>query len=323
MENAIQISVPGGLVRTDAVLAIADKLRSAGKNIEVQAYDTVQGLQWNGGRLIVNRTVADITPNRLAYDVTLDNLGEAVRRIRRLNEAGISFCFTFNNVLENLEVDDPEGNYLLSQLHSEMNAVTVSTRALAHHVRSNYPKFKLVSSICFVHDTFEKCKKACDDYDLVVMLPEFAYQEETFTQLPVEKLSFIINDDCFLFCRRKDHYQAVSRCSLAGNSSRVEQERNLQLGSCFARQQPGYLSKRPEGMSKEFCDRVTKAVKQQKVKDEDALPGHHEYNITKATRAELLRRGVRHFKLQGRAAAEYVYHNAVEEYLERFVRDEL
>ena len=323
MNHPIYLSVPGGLVRTDAVLAIAERIQQSNKNIIIQTYDTVQGLQWNGGRLIVNRLVADLAPQRLPYDVTVDNLEEAIKRIKRLNERGISFNLTFNNVFENIDVDDPDGNHLLEQLHDGMNMVTVSTRALAAHVRSHYPKYKIVASICFVNDTLEKCRKACEDYDLVVMLPEFAYQAETFSTLPVDKLSFIINDDCFLFCRRKEHYEALSRCSLAGNSTRGEQELNLRVGSCFSREVRGYREKRPDGMSKDLCTKIAGIVKKQRVKDEDILPGHHEYNITKAARTELMQRGVNHFKLQGRAAADYVYRNAVEEYLERFVRDEL
>lgn len=323
MSNPIYISVPGGFTRTQEIIALADEIRKLDDRIVIQAYDTAQGLQWNGGRLIINQRAAHLSSHRKVYDVSTENLHEAVNRVRLLNEHGIPFNLTLNNVLENLDTEDEDGNYLLRHLENDMNWVTVATRALTQHVRSEYPKFKICASICFVWHDLEACKRACQTYDLVVMLPEFAYQDEALAQLPVDKLSFILNDDCYLYCRRKEHYQALSRSSLSGNLTRSEQEMNIQIGACLCQNQKGYRRLLPDGVSPDEAKRVTRIAVDQQYLDGEQVPGGHEFNITRATRRKLFQRGVNHFKLQGRAIPDELYRKVVSGFLEAVVREEL
>lgn len=320
------ISIPCGLTRTQRVIELANHVHQLDKNIQIQAYDAVQGLQWNGGRVILNSKMSHLSlaKHEQLYDVTVENMHVAVDRVRRLNDHGIGFNLTLNNVLENLDVDDEDGNDILRRLENSQNSVTLATRALTHHVKQHYPKFKMTGSICFAFGTQEEYARACEIYDVVVMMPIFAYLPEVLSSLPADKLSFILNDGCSLYCQRKEHYQAMSRCSLAGMTTEAEQSRSKTV-SCNYRRFPDYRKKLPVGITEEHCRRVTRIASEhfEAMGDLNALPGGEPFNISRQARADLLGRGVRHFKLQGREMNEANFERKVVEVLEAFISREL
>jgi len=323
MGKPYYISIGGGFTRTDRIIEIAEQARRLDKNIQIQAYDAVQGLQWNGGRIIFNTNMEGIkfASYGQLYDVSIDNMQEALRRVQKLNDHGIAFNLTLNNVLENVDVEDEDGNYLLRNLENDMNSVTVATRALTWHVKQNYPKFKIMGSICFGFGTLEEYLRACEIYDVVVMIPIFAYLPEIVSQLPVEKLSFILNDLCHLYCERKEHYRAVSRSSLSGMTTVDEQFQVRTIPACY-RKFPGFRHKLPDGLDEATCDRV-QAIAQahfESMGDPKLLPGGMAFNISAPARAELLRLGVNHFKLQGREMNTANYERKVD-FLEAFMQE--
>jgi hypothetical protein len=325
MGTRYYINVGGGFTRTDRIIELADWARRLDKNIEIQAYDAVQGLQWNGGRAIFNHRMANtkLTHGVQLYDVTIENLNEAVRRVKKLNDHGVSFQLTLNNVLESVDLEDEDGNYLLRHLENDMNSVTVATRALTWHVKQNYPKFKVMGSICFAYGTLEEYIRACEIYDVVVMIPVFAYQPELLAKLPIEKLSFILNDTCALFCQRKDHYRALSRNSLAGMNTADEQFQVQNIPTCFRHMPNNYRTLLPEGVDAATCRRVEAIADKQfgTIKDFKTLPGGGAFNISPIARQELLRLGVNHFKLQGRELNPALFERQVVEFLEAFVQE--
>ena len=324
MGKPYYINIGGGFTRTDRIIEIAEQARRVDKNIQIQAYDAVQGLQWNGGRVIFNTKMEGIklASNGQLYDVSIDNMQEALRRVKKLNDHGIPFQLTLNNVLENIDLEDEDGNFLLRHLENDMNSVTVATRALTWHVKQNYPKFKIMGSICFCYGTLEEYRKACEIYDVVVMIPIFAYLPEIVSQLPVEKLSFILNDPCNLYCERKEHYRALSRSSFAGMATVDEQFQVRTIPTCY-RKFPGFRSKIPDGLDEATCDRVQAIAEAQfeSMGDPKLLPGGTNFNISGPARQELLRLGVNHFKLQGREMNTAEYERKVVEFLEAFMQE--
>jgi len=317
--------IPGGLLRTKELLDCTRRLKETGKPVEVHAFDSVQGLQWNGGRLTFNNQFMK-DPSRSRYsDVTVDNIQEAVERVQQINDAGIPFNLTFNSTMESLDVDDEAGNYLLEKLHNGMNGVTVATESLRRHIRANYPKYSLTASICFVHTRADEYLAANQRFEKVVAMPILAYEEETLNLLPKDQLVFILNDRCYLFCVRKDHYDYISRCSLSGNSSPEQQRRNLQGTKCFAAEVPGYRNRVKEPTDQKRNARVSKIVERHMANASEAQSAGFGmgFNITATARRRLFELGIRRFKLQGREFDDQGYQTMVLDFLERIVREEL
>jgi len=324
MEKAYEFHISGGLTKTDEVIRIARKLRTYGKRITLHAYDTVQGMQWNGGRLIFNDQFAQDANRSHHSDVTIENPQLALERVARLNDEGISFNLTFNNTLESIDLDDEVGNYLLARLHNDMNSVTVATESLRRHVASNFPKYNVIASICMVLSQMDECVEACKRFDEVVMLPIFAYQPELLPSLPLDKLIFLINDLCHIFCLRKDHYDYISRCSLSGNSTYEEQMYNLSQAKCFCRAVPGYGNRVRHESDREVNARVNRIWQAQLAQEGRKIhDSGFNFNITETARRELIRTGVTKFKLQGRDWNDADYQRQVVNFLESVVEHEL
>jgi len=323
MGNPVIFTVPAGLHRTETIIGLNQRVKATGKDIRIHAYDTVQGLQWNGGRLMFNSEYVSDKKSSWYNLLTDSQLDIAVERARALNQAGIPFNLVFNSTLESIDLDDEAGNYLLRQLHNEMNSVTIASRALKQHVSTHFPKYGLTASICFVFNKPEQYQQACQEYDKVVVLPKFAYAMELLGGLPLDKLVFIVNDQCFLLCLRKDHYDAISRCNLAGNSTREEQRMNYSQGDCFMKN-PNYQKRVFHENEYSFALRIEREMITQRKKD-GLQRGDMEFdfNITPITRKLLIQRGVRNFKLQGRDYDDDSYQRKVVEFLEKMVREEL
>jgi hypothetical protein len=323
MTQPVIFTVPAGLQRAQTIIDLNERIKATGKNIQIHAYDTVQGLAWNGGRLMFNREIVRDEKSAWYGLLTQDQAEEAVARAKSLNRAGIPFNLVFNNTLESLDVEDEVGNYLLQQLHDEMNGVTISSRALKQHISANYPKYATTASICFCVDGTEQAQRLCNEYDKVVLLPKFAYATELMEGLPIDKLVFIVNDQCYLLCTRKEHYNAISRCYLGGNNTYQEQQRNAACGDCFMKN-PGYRARVNKATDPQFGYRLEKAMGTQR-KDDGLRPGDLEYdfNITPTTRKDLIRRGICNFKLQGRDYSDAAYQASVVDFLEKMVNEEL
>lgn len=325
MTNAYEFHISGGLTKTDEIIRIAQKVRSFGKPIRMVAYDTIQGLQWNGGRLVFNQSfVPDSTYPRYS-EITIDNPHLAFDQVAKLNDAGISFNLTFNSTMESLDTDNEIGNLLLERLQNDMNSVTVATESLRRHIRSNYPKYSIIASICLAMSSIEECIQACERYDKVVMLPVFAYEPERMAGLPKDKLIFILNDNCYLFCVRKDHYDYISRCHLAGNSTQEEQKINFSNLRCLAHTVPGYKNKYKHPSDPAVNARVSK-LWEKHLREEGHLPTDtfpFNFNITQTARRGLIQNGFTTFKLQGREMDDADYKVRVVDFLEKIVREEL
>jgi len=322
MTNLFTFTVPGGFWRTEEIVALNRRIQAMGKPVKILTYDTVQGLPWNGGRLtftpgLVQREKAAICP------FSVGDLPEAVERVQYLNREGIGFNLAFNNILESLDVEDEAGNYLLQQLHHEMNGVTIATRGLWQHVSTHFPKFERTASICFVPKGDEQYRRACEEYEKVVVMPALAYEPDRLRGLPLEKLVFIANDECYLFCLRKDHYTIVSRCCQSGNVTAEDQARNLSKDVCLGKG-TDYWERTDRLFDQEWAGGIWKAHMRMLAED-----GYTERDpefllaISPAARRNLIRIGARNFKLQGREYQSDAYGQRVIEFLERMVKDEI
>jgi hypothetical protein len=323
MEKSVTFTVPAGLQRTEMIIDLNRRIKATGKNIQIHAYDTVQGLQWNGGRLMFNGEFIKDEKSPWHSALTMKQVDLAVERAKTLNREGIPFNLVFNSTLNSIDLDDEVGNHLLNELHDEMNGVTIASRAMKQHVSAHFPKYEITASICHVFNEPEQYAQACQEYDKVVVLPKFAYAMDRLEGVPLEKLVFIVNDQCFLLCLRKDHYDAISRCYLGGNNTRHEQERNVPKGDCFMKN-PKYRERVFKENDYQFASTVERAMITQRKQDGlGPKDMEFDFNITPSTRKELIQRGIRNFKLQGRDYNEADYQKKVTGFLEKMVRDEL
>jgi hypothetical protein len=171
----------------------------------------------------------------------------------------------------------------------------------------------------------EEYRSACARFEQVVAMPILAYDEDTLLQLPLDRLIFILNDRCYLFCVRKDHYDYISRCSLSGNSTHEEQRRNLQGTKCLANEVPGYRSKVRDASDHHRNARISRIVERHQKDAAEAQSAGFGlgFNITGITRHRLFELGLRHFKLQGREFDDQGYQVMVLDFLDRIVKEEL
>jgi hypothetical protein len=328
MDRPLTFSLPGGFRFTEAIKEIKERLARSHPHVRIQTYDTVHGLSWNGGRLTFGRElVRDRSVGRYS-EFGVDDLDGAVARVRELNAAGIPFQLTFNNTLEGIDVEDDLGNHLLANLEKTpegvRNGVTVATRGLARHVRERYPGFALTASICFGWRDPEDLAAAFPAFDRVVLLPWFAYCPEVLATLSLEKAVFILNDKCYLFCPRKEHYAYVSRCNLAGNLTREEQERNRAGERCYTDHSEAYRrSWRSEEEHQSYLAIHRRREEQLRTEGiADELKARFAFNITRSARRDLFRMGVRDFKLQGRELTEARYREDVLGFFEAMLQED-
>lgn len=328
MATPFVFALPAGLHRTTQILELQRTFAASGCPVRLTAYDTVQGCSWNGGRLIWDRSFRPDPTQHWHRTLNSGDLKQALARAQELNAAGIPFNLTFNSTLSSIDLEDPVGNALLEGLHHELNSVTVATEVLRSHVKQNFPKYQLTASICHAQDRIEGCLPLFERYDQVVMMPVFAYELDELRSLPTERMSFILNDSCWLFCSRKEHYDHISRCHLSGNTGYEEQRRNAQRDHCFLRDrvmEPRML----KGADKTRITRINQ-LREQHMRQE-GLPlefvseANHpqRFNITPVARRGLFQAGVRHFKLQGRNEGDEVYQALVIDFLKDIVAREI
>jgi collagenase-like PrtC family protease len=160
-------------------------------------YDSPHGLIWQGGRVPLNLNISLI---------------EYVQIIKEYNKRGIKFNFTFSNtLLEKKHLKNGLCNYVLKETENEMNGVILSSNLLLKYIKKNYPKFKLISSICRVDKNYNDLLK---NHDIVIIQPDDNRKYKMIKKIKdIEKIEILVNEiDCIENCpHRKQHYDDISR----------------------------------------------------------------------------------------------------------------
>lgn len=156
----------------------------------VQVYDAAFTALWNGGRIPFNRSTG---------------LEDFLRSIEIFNTYGIGFDATFTGVVEEHELMDNECNIVLEKLAgSPMNGVILSEQKLFDHIKQNYPRLAVTSSITAVVPKIEGC-------DFYAVSPEFNSHLEDLSGIGFHKLQILVNENCFQNCaERGQHYRQLS-----------------------------------------------------------------------------------------------------------------
>ncbi len=173
-------------------------------NIIDSLHDAHQGLLWNGGRIT--------SPGPLTVADTVDI-------VNQINNNGVGFNILFNNtLLQEKDLDDIYCNYLLEKCQNNVNKVVVASDILREYIRKNYPKYKIIASICFTKTDIDFYKEMLDKYDIVVLHPDLNRNLEFISQLDTSRIEVLVNEDCSRNCPyRKQHYDLISQRFLDKN----------------------------------------------------------------------------------------------------------
>jgi collagenase-like PrtC family protease len=205
MKNKLpEWKVAGGLIFYNQIISYIKERKEfykTDKPLFSAVYDTHQGLIWCGGR----------EPFPFPWSVD-----ESVRRVKEYNKLGISFYAAFNNtLLEEKHLEDENSNYFLKKIYSSKNGIIVANDLLKNYLRKNYPKFKVVASICFCKKKIKDYERMLEEYDQVVLHPDLNRDINFILKIEKgkrKKLSILVNEHCIMNCPyRKKHYHLISK----------------------------------------------------------------------------------------------------------------
>ena len=197
---------------------------------------------------------------------------------------GIGCRLTFSNYeLTEADLEDDDSNFLLSELNQgKNNGVILSSDLLADYVRATYPNLQVVSSL--VKPTVENTlgqesadyyNDLCKRYDIVVVNNMFAQDDALLEGLErPEQIEFILNHRCRPNCPlSKSHYTTQTKAARAATTGNFLVQRRLE-------------------------NQLTQINSEcQRLRHENPL----ENSLISASRAqELVQRGFKHFKIEGR-----------------------
>ena len=261
MTTGIKWNISGGLVFFDRIIEYNSYLQDF-YNVEFNfvgsVFDSVYGMKWNSGRVL---------PSHAGI-----SLEEAIKRVKFYNSMGIGFNFTFSNSLvEEEDLNDKYCNLLLKECCNELNGVILNSELLNEYIRNNYPTYKRICSATKNIRTIEEYNRACDNYDIVVLSPDFNHDLNFINEINnKDKLEIIVNEACVNNCPfRNAHYLRIDKI----NKNIINR--------------PFYLT--DEEMEKSGC----MAMKHGYIKDEANILGFFEID-------KLKEMGIDKFKLVGR-----------------------
>ena len=141
--------------------------------------------------------------------------------IKAFNERGIPLRFTFTNpALEKKHLSDEFCNMVMRLADNGLNEAIVNSPLLEDYIRTNYPNYKLTSSICKrLDDEGAEAAELEKDYHIVVLDYDFNNKFDILEKLPnKEKCEILVNTTCDPGCpRRKAHYKLIGEYMICYN----------------------------------------------------------------------------------------------------------
>ena len=118
-----------------------------------------------------------------------------------------------NKELEERDLYDRFGNYILENMDNGKNQVICASEILEKHIRENFPNYKIIKSIAASKDVYyddtEKYhlsvlrRSKNNDFDLLKSIKNKS------------KIKILANDDCPTYCNRQyEHYSAINKSRL-------------------------------------------------------------------------------------------------------------
>ena len=158
-------------------------------------YGTFPGAIWNGGRAVFGIT----------------SKGDIEKIIHAYNEKGVPLRFTWTNVLLKQEhVFDTYCNLIMRLADNGMNQVLVNREVLETYIRSNYPRYKRISSTTKRIVNPELLQAELEkDYFLVVLDYDLNHDERVLESLRphADRVEILVDEIRYPGCpKRLEHY---------------------------------------------------------------------------------------------------------------------
>lgn len=164
-------------------------------------------IKWNSGRIAGSTLTAT----------------QVQEKIQPYFDWGTRVYFTFSNhLLEEDDLDDPTGNFMLKLIAAagNENGVIVSSDLLSDYIHDTFPELIQIASVVKV--TLEKGKGKLDYYkdleerfDKYVVHPDDNFNYELLEKLDPAKAEFLLNEPCLINCaNRIRHYELIAQTGL-------------------------------------------------------------------------------------------------------------
>jgi len=222
-ENKVTISwnIGGGLLYGE-LFNLCQLIRlinqaNPSRQVAMSVYDCHQGMIWNGGRVIQRG-------NCLTKE-------EALAIVRRWNELGVGFHFTFSNhLIEKHHLDDKRCNFLLEGAHNPLNGIVCSSDLLLDYVRRRYPGYRIKCSVMKPYLEGAELwrsrtyyQELLGRYDVVVLSPRLNQDYEFLAGLETRRVELLANEACFSDCPyTRQHYRALNLANISGDYDDIE-----------------------------------------------------------------------------------------------------
>ena len=168
-------------------------------------YGTFPGAIWNGGRVVMGSA----------------GKRDIIATLNLYNSKGVPVRFTWtNSVLEQKHTYDTYCNLIMRLADNGLNQVLVNSPVLEDYIRSEYPRFPLISSTTKRLTAQESLLHELDkDYFLVVLDYDLNHNEKILQGLEergkANVIEILVNEVCTPGCKRRaEHYAQQSRAQL-------------------------------------------------------------------------------------------------------------
>lgn len=168
-------------------------------------YGTFPGAIWNGGRVVMGSA----------------GKRDIIATLNLYNNKGVPVRFTWtNSVLEEKHTYDTYCNLIMRLADNGLNQVLVNSPVLEDYIRSEYPRFPLISSTTKRLTAQESLLHELDrDYYLVVLDYDLNHNEKILQKLQergkARSIEILVNEVCTPGCKRRaEHYAQQSRAQL-------------------------------------------------------------------------------------------------------------
>lgn len=202
MKDYIYFYIPGiaSMFEINFILAkrLAEQPDHFYDNIKIGAiFGTIPGAIWNGGRVELGH---------------MDDKGFNILKEFH-DHTGIPFRWTWTNpTITERELKDSYCNKITAMFEDGINEVLVNNDLMENYIRTNYPKYPIISSttkrITNIKQLNKELKK---DYKLVVIDYDFNNQWDMLKKIKhPERCEILINPICNPKCpMRTAHYQSI------------------------------------------------------------------------------------------------------------------
>ena len=162
--------------------------------------------KWNGGRVMIT-----------SKDQGFLDRTNIEREISLALSYGITPLFTFSNIaVEDSDLDDELGNFILSLLNKHYGEVIVCSDVLKSYIQAFFPNIRIHASVILTalnnNRNTEYYESLSQNYTCYVVHPDDLYNKDLLKNIPKHNAEIMVNERCAVSCpMRSEHYHFISQ----------------------------------------------------------------------------------------------------------------